>query len=107
LPSDYAVSGWAESLFSKMKRDRATFLFRARGPRSVRVVRQSFPPGRISELAFWETLQKVRLLDCATLFGLPFQFGGFGEEFHRRVPYNSECFHKKLYCWLSQHFRFL
>jgi hypothetical protein len=36
------------------------------------------------------------LLDFAPLFGLSFQFGGFGEGFDRNVPDNSESFHKKV-----------
>jgi hypothetical protein len=51
-------------------------------------------PGMISRLTFSETIRKVMLLHFATLVGLSFQFGGFGEEFDWKVPYNSECFYK-------------
>jgi hypothetical protein len=34
--------------------------------------------------------QKVILLDCGMLFGLSFQFGGFGERFDRKVPDNPD-----------------
>jgi hypothetical protein len=61
-----------------MKRNRATFLFGASGSRSVRTMRQSFPQRTIFRLTFWEMSQKIMLLYFATLFGLPFQFGGFG-----------------------------
>jgi hypothetical protein len=45
---------------------------------SVLVMSQSFPRGTISELVFWEMSQKVTLLHSAALFGLSFQFDGFG-----------------------------
>jgi hypothetical protein len=104
---DYPVSGWAENLFGTMKRDRATFLLSASGSGSVRIMRQSLAQGAISWLTFWEMPQKVMLLHHATLFGLSFQFRGFGERFDKKVPGSSECFHKKLCYWFSQRFRFL